>query len=183
LKNLVKRKTHTNSVNYKETKNRSVLFLRLAIIFFFIGMGLCIFFYNKTLIHFYSFSKFYIAFSVIGFLIPLRLYAKWFQFIKYEMILFNIIGIGPIFTGLFLLINFLFTTSPNTHSYKIEKIYTTKNQDSGVILANNTFSHEPKIVAIQNYDQYNIQLHHHLKITLAKGCFGYEVIKNRAFVK
>ncbi len=175
-----------NKASYHPKNDKSYTFTIVTVMCFFVGMGLCVTLYAKTLINIYSFSKLFIGFTVVGFLIPLKLYAKWFQFIKYEIVLFNVIGMGPILTGLFLLINLLFTSSQYTHKYKIEKIYLNGVENVngiGVILENNIFSHEPKIVELKDDDKYNIHTQGYFKITLATGFFGYEVIKNRAFVK
>lgn len=181
MKTLIKKNKNKGEVNYKLNKDRSILFIRLSIIFFFIGIILCASLYSKTIIHLYAFSRFYIAFSVIGFLIPFKYYTKWFQFIKYEIVIFNIIGSGPLLTGLFLLFNYYITTSTTTNKYKIEKIYFTPTNDYGIILEKNKFSTEPKIVEIKEDDQYNIYQQKYFKLILAKGIFGYQVIKNRTF--
>ena len=90
--------------NYKPKKDKSYNYIVFAVLCFFVGFGLSIAFYSYVLIDIVTLSKFIAAFAVIGFLIPLKLYRKWFDFIKYEMIIFNIIGIAPILTGLFLII-------------------------------------------------------------------------------
>ena len=128
---------------YKPKRDRSKIFSLITVICFFVGFGLCIGFYSVTLIDIYSFSKFIVAFAVMGFLIPLKFYRKWCHFIKYETIIFNVIGIEPIFSGLFLTLNFTFSSNPKTHQYKIEKIYFDGEEDYksiGVILENNIFS-------------------------------------------
>ena len=175
-----------NIDNYKETKDNSLLFLIISVLALFIGVCSTLVFFAYTLIDFYSLSKFIIGFTVIGFIIPLKMYQKWFNFIKYEMIIFNIIGVGPFLTGLFLCINFLISFNPTTHKYRIEQLYVegeNNTQYLGLILEGNTFSGEKKITEINDINTNEILGKPFLKLTIAEGFFGYDVIKEKKFVK
>jgi len=167
---------------YQPKKDKSLLFIRLAVLGLFIGIFLCMGLCAITLIDFYDLSKILIGFAIVGFLIPLKYYSKWFHFIKYEMIIFNVIGVAPFFTGLFLVLNFLLASNLNTQEYKIEKLYYDNGRFMGVVLENNTFSEEPKIVAFPNSTIKEIAGKEFLELTLAKGLFGFEVIKERKFI-
>ena len=174
------------SDNYNPDKDRSFRVIFISIIGFFVGFGLCVGFYGSTLIDIFDLSKFIVGFAVIGFLIPLKFYTKWFHFIKYETIIFNIIGVAPLLTGLFLLLNFTFASDPFTHNYKIEKIYLEGEQDFrsiGVVLENNFFSGERKIVELTDLPPTNIFENKFLKVTISKGLFGFDVIKERILIK
>ena len=121
-------------------------------------------------------------FTVAGFLIPLKVYQKWLHFIKYETIIFNIIGVGPFLTGIFLLINFFVSTNTFTHQYRIEKVYI-DGEDSyqyiGVVLEGNVFSGEPKIVELTDEEMLTIYKKKSLMLTVSEGVFGFEVIKEK----
>jgi len=170
------------SPKYSPKKDRSYRFLTLAVLAFFIGFILCFSFYSCTLISTFQLSKFFIGFTVVGFLIPLKYYQKWFHFIKYETIIFNIVGVGPFLTGLFLLLNFVFSSNPFTHQYKIEKIYFEGDgsyRSVNVILENNLFADEPKIINIDDLNPHDLEGNISLQFTIKKGLFGFDVIKGK----
>ena len=168
--------------HYNSKKDYSYHFLYAAVIALFLGVGMCLVFYSVTLINIFQFSKILAGFTVAGFLIPLRMYQKWLHFIKYETIIFNIIGVGPFFTGLFLLINFFFSTNSFTHQYRIDKIYIDGEdsyQSIGVVLENNIFSGEPKIVELTEDEILTIYQKKSLILTISEGALGFQVIKEK----
>jgi hypothetical protein len=170
---------------YKTAKDKSYNYMVITILAFFIGLGLSIGFYSYTLISIIELSKFVAIFAVVGFLIPLKFYVKWFSFIKYEVVIFNIIGVAPFFTGLFLLLNLTFSSNAFTHDYKIENIFIegeSHQKSIGVILENNVFSGNKKIIQISHITPELLNSSH-FRITLAKGLFGYDVIMEREFIK
>ena len=173
------------SKKYKEKKDRSLLFLTLSVAGLFIGIGSCIGFYAYTLIDIYSFSKFLIGFTVVGFLVPLKYYQKWLHFIKYEAIIFNVIGLGPFLSGLFLCINFFISSNAQTEKYRIEKIYIEGQGHSrvlGLILEENIFSGEQKITGLKDVHPNEFTGKPYLKLTIAEGIFGFNVIREKTFV-
>jgi hypothetical protein len=184
--NTVNKYANSENLNYKPKRDRSFIFIVLTVICFFIGCGLCVGFYSVTLIDIVNLSKFLAAFAVFGFLIPLKFYRLWFHFIKYEVILFNIMGIAPILTGLLLVINYTFSTNPKTHEFKIEKIYLEGEENYksvGVVLEENFFSGEPKIVELTDFDPALILgKDNFFKVTISEGYFGFDVIKERLII-
>ena len=95
-------------------------------------------------------------------------------------------GVAPLLTGLFLALNFIFSSGNISHDYKIEKIYFEGEESYksvGVILENNFFSGERKIVQLSDPDPSEIMNNSHFRVTLGKGLFGFEVIKERTFIK
>jgi len=100
-------------------------------------------------------------------------------------VLFNVIGIAPICTGLLLLINHTFVSNPVTYKYKVEKIYIESDlgyEPIGVVLENNFFSDEKKIVKISDSDLQEMPKNKYLKIIIADGILGFQVIKQKVFV-
>jgi len=175
----------TNKSNYKLKKDRSFSIIAVTILCFFIGFGLCVGFYSVTLIDIVDLSKFIAGFAVIGFLIPLKFYRKWFHFIKYEVVIFNVIGIAPFLSGTFLMLNFLFSTTSSTNKYLIEKVYLgsiENNLPPKIILENNLYSDQSKITEITPEEAPQVISSIYLKLTLGKGLFGFDVIKEREFV-
>lgn len=182
MSSIQKNTTTKSSNNYQVKKDKSLLYIKLAVLGFFVGLFMIFGFYSITIISFFTLSKFIIGFSIIGFLIPLKYYQKWFQFIKYEMIIFNVIGVGPVFTGLFLLLNFTFSLSTNVKKYKIEQIYFDGGNQIGVILKDNAYSRETRIIEFPYKRITEIKHNQTLKLTLNTGIFGFQVIKNRELI-
>ena len=179
---LKKHISESENPNYGSTKDYSYHFLYAAVIALFLGVGMCLVFYSVTLISIFQFSKILVGFTFVGFLIPLKVYQKWFHFIKYETIIFNIIGVGPFLTGIFLLLNFFISTNTFSHQYRIEKVYIDGEdsyQSIGVVLEGNVFSGEPKIVELTDEEMLTIYKKKSLMLTVSEGVFGFEVIKEK----
>lgn len=175
-----------NINNYKEQKDKSLTFLTLSILALFVGGFVSITLYSVTLINLYTISKLWIGFTFVGFLIPLKYYQKWFNFIKYEMIIFNVIGIGPFLMALFLSLNYILSTETLSQKYRIEKIYYEGENNAkylGIILEGKEFSGERKITEIDPFEASKIVRKPYLKLVIANGVFGYQVITERTFIK
>lgn len=167
---------------YQPIKDRSKRAITISIFGLFIGFGLIILMYPLTLINFLKLTQLFIGFSVVGFLIPLKLYQSWFHFIKYEMILFNLMGIGPFFTALFLVLNFLFNSNPQTINYEIIGF---EKSGSGIDLKLRSEIQEinPKITYLSEVNLEEFTFAKTIDITLADGLFGFKIIKDRTFRK
>ena len=167
---------------YKPIKDNSKKVMTISVFAFFIGFGLIIVLYPYILINFFTLTKIIIGFTVVGFIIPLKFYRKWFQFIKYEMILFNILGVGPLLTGLFLTLNLVITTNAQTINYEI--IGCKINGNSVDLELQSEIQHiNPKITSISDVDMAAFTFAKTIDITLADGLFGFKVIKDRTFKK
>jgi hypothetical protein len=179
----IKKHTKTGKPNnYHKKKDKSMLFLTLAVLGLFLGLLLIIALYSVTIISFYTILKFLVGFAIVGFLIPLKYYQKWFQFIKYEMIIFNVIGVAPFMTGLILLVNFLIISESRTELHNIEKAYFDSGRFVGIVLENNAYADESRIVEFSDKSLIEIRRYKSLQITLNKGLFGFDVIEKRDFL-
>jgi len=179
VSSIQKRNTKTTAGNYQQKKDKSMLFLTLAVLGLFVGLFLIIGFYSITIISFYTITKFLVGFAIAGFLIPLNYYQKWFNFIKYEMIIFNVIGVAPLFTGILLLLNFIIVLNTSTETYKIEKAYFDSGRFVGIVLENNAYADESRIIEFREKTIIEIRRYQYLEITLNKGLFGFDVVKSR----
>ena len=95
-------------------------------------------------------------------------------------------GIAPISSGLFLVINFMFATNTQTHDFKIEKIYFEGDENSkvvGIILENNIYTGEHKIVELTDFNPVEFTGKPIFRVTLSDGLFGYQVINEKKMVK
>ncbi len=96
------------------------------------------------------------------------------------MILFNMLGVGPLFSGLFLTANILFSSNPQTVNYKIIGCKISGDcvdleLDSKIQLIN------PKITYMSDVNMAEFAEAKTIDITIADGIFGFKVIKNRTF--
>lgn len=170
---------------YAPTKDRSLFLLKAAAIAFFIGGGLITVFYTVTLISLFQLSKLIALFSVVGFLIPTKVYRNTFHFLRYEIVLFNLLGITPILTGLFLTVNFVFGTPMSQHNIPITNFHLKGNTEYNsvtLVLDNNAFDDEDKILTFGSLKPSEITSNSSLLLKLGKGLFGYEVIFERTIV-
>jgi hypothetical protein len=167
---------------YQLIKDRSKRAITISIFSLFIGFGLIILMYPLTLINFFKLTQLFIGFSVVGFLIPLKFYQRWFHFIKYEMILFNIMGVGPFFTALFLVLNFLFSSNPQRINYEIIGF---EKSGNGIDLKLRSELKEinPKITYMSEVNVEEFTFAKTIDISLADGLFGFKIIKERSFRK
>lgn len=173
---------NNSEIPYQPVKDNSKKVMTISVFAFFIGFALIIVLYPYILINFFTLTKIFIGFTVIGFVIPLKFYRKWFQFIKYEMILFNILGAGPLLTGLFLSLNLLITTNAQTINYEI--IGCKINGNSVDLELRSEIQHiNPKITCMNDVDMVEFTFAKTIDITLADGIFGFKVIKDRTFKK
>jgi hypothetical protein len=172
----------SKSSNYSPKKDKSLLFTTLAVLGLFVGLLLILSLYSVTLISFYTITKLLVGFAISGFLIPLKYYQKWFNFIKYEMIVFNVIGVSPFFTAILLLLNFLIPLSTIVQDYKIDKIYFDDGKFMGVVLENNTYANEERIVEFSDRNPNSVKYKSFLRLTLNKGIFGFEVVSERELI-
>lgn len=98
------------------------------------------------------------------------------------MILFNILGAGPLLTGLFLSLNLLITTNAQTINYEI--IGCEINGNSIDLKLRSEIQYiNPKIVSMSNVDMETFAYAKTIDITIADGIFGFKVIKDRTFKK
>lgn len=183
---LIHKTKNKHQDTYRPVKDKSYRYITFSVLGFFIGFVITLIFFNYTLISFLGLSKFIVGFAVAGFLIPLKLYRKWFHFIKYEVIIFNVIGVAPILTALFLLLNFLITVETSTQELKIVELGYIGDGNAKtlqVVLENNVFSDNAKIIEINSITPDELLHSTHFRVTIGKGLFGYDVIKDKSFIR
>jgi len=169
-----------NSVSYQPKKDRSYNFIVFMVVMFFLGFGWCVNYYPKTLISFSTMSKFLFFFAVIGLLIPLRYYAKWIFFTKYEVILINILGLAPFLTGFLLLLNYNFTSTKFKHYYSVHRTYVDNKEQlqvTGLKLEKNILSQNYKIIDIAYFSESDFEKYRFNEIMIYNGFLGLKVIK------
>ncbi|MCB0402753.1 MAG: hypothetical protein KDD41_11760 [Flavobacteriales bacterium] len=186
-KQLIKKEvaTHSGDEHYQKVKNRSYTYLAFAIFAFFIGIGTIIGMYPLTLTGLFGIAQILAGSLLAGFLVPFKWYQNWFHFIFYDVVVFNVLGLMPFLTALFLVLNFVFSHNTVTTDYRIEKIYLEgegNNVSHGVILEGNAFSDERKIVEIDDVEFNGFSENTYFRVSVADGLFGIQVVKNREFI-
>lgn len=173
--------THRTTPVYKTKKDKSYNTIYIMIVMFFLGFGWCVAFYPNTIITFISLTKFLFFFGVVGFLIPLKYYARWFHFSKYEVILLNIMGFAPFLTGLMLLINYSITTNHFNHYYSAQIYYENAAEQLDVVgfeIERNFFSGKYKATGINYPTENDFTNRKFIETTIYDGLFGIQVMKN-----
>lgn len=139
------------------------------------------FFGKYTLISFIELTKFLSFFCLVGLLIPMKIWEKYLGIKNVEVIMFNILGIGPIVVSALLILNFSFRQKEETKTYAVEHFEReyTFFQDYPVILytlENNIYHDQPncRSMEIKPGDVITSPAKY-IKITTAKGFLGYDV--------
>ncbi|MCW8897878.1 MAG: hypothetical protein OQJ96_09245 [Flavobacteriales bacterium] len=165
---------------YHPKKDKSMTVITIVIAGFFIGSMWCVAYYPYTVISFYDFSKIFAFLAVIGFLLPLRLYTKWFHFTKYEAFIFNLMGIAPFICGSLLLINYYFYTTKFTHYYYIEEYFLEEQRTIGTLgikAERNLITGKYKIkeLTYPNEDDF-LQQNYFYEIEVREGILGFKTV-------
>lgn len=165
---------------YQPKKDKSMTVITIVIAGFFIGSMWCVAYYPYTVISFYDFSKIFAFLAVIGFLLPLRLYTKWFHFTKYEAFIFNLMGIAPFVCGSLLLINYYFYTTKYTHYYFIEENYKEEQRTikaHGIDIERNFITGKYKILRLIHLNENDfMQQSYFYEIDIREGILGFKTV-------
>lgn len=143
--------------------------------FWFLGMLLIFGGYSVTAITLTETFKWLALFATIGTLVPFKhiIKAVWLDYSFW--IAANVIGIGPILTGLFLIVNFLFSSVPQTVTYPIIDVPRNTSPTGGtttIVLANNALDDYSKF---RSFTYHDVLFQKSVTYTFEKGLFGYDV--------
>jgi hypothetical protein len=152
----------------------------------FSGLILLYWMYQNTTISFLETVKWYVFFSVVFTLIPLKWIRKFAPLDFSHFLAINIIGMGPVCSGLFLTLNMVFASSPTTENHEIINFSRSKepfeNNYVVITLDHNALENQPKFRRFE----YSSTLEELMKVdsisyTIQQGLFGYEVRTHYAF--
>lgn len=150
----------------------------------FIGLLLLFWVYSDTNISFTEILKWFAFFSLIFTLIPYKWMVKVLPIDYTFMIVVNVMGLGPIFTSIFLIVNMIFSTGAVTESHKIEHYYNgdgfNKNQTI-IRLEDSALNEMEKFRSFDPAYRGLIKESEIFTITISKGLFGYEVMDDYKF--
>lgn len=145
--------------------------------FWFIGLFLIWNAYFQTEITWVETSKWYLFFALTGTLIPYKFIIKYVWLEYTYWITAHIVGVGPILTGFFLLLNLTFTGQPSSETYQITEVQVPESQEYTIItvkLEDNALEHHPKF---RTFDYYQIRYHKSITYVFTEGIWGYRVME------
>ena len=179
--------THKNlSVNNFQSKQSLKSIAPLMAASWFIGLSILFWMYSCTDIGFFELLKYFIFFSVIFTLLPYKWLVKIIPVDYYFMIIFHFLSVGPILTGVFLLLNFSITSHPVTKTKAIKSVEYGQgfNVSSTVIELNP--SQNPIPTRFRSFDsakRIEILDADSFKFTIEKGLFGFDVLTSYHFIR
>lgn len=183
--NPIKPKSHLPSATY--TERISVKYVIMVVVFF--GALISIAYVGHyTLVSIFFISKVIAFFSVVFMLFPFRWYKRFLNFNIYEMVLFNILAIGPGMTALLLWINFLIHTEMKNEVYfirskQLETVGTFNANKHTIILENNAYEEYPEIRIFENSDYHLLAGATAIRYKMGKGILGYQVVLEYEFLE
>lgn len=123
----------------------------------------------------------------IGLLIPFRLYKEKIGIEKLEIILFNILGIGPVLFCLIIWSSILISPTDKVAQFKVgKKLFATAGLSSGEVLFQLQDSAYKELPHIRSFDIYwhgkQILKAESLEYQTSKGIFGIPVVKDIRFI-
>lgn len=147
----------------------------------FLGIFTFTFIGSATVVSKIFLSKVLAFFCFAGLLIPFRFYKKWFRMNSVEIVLFNLLAIGPLITSFLLWINFLVRTPEQEETFVVVSsgISTAEHYDDIHViftLENNAYEDYPEFrrVVLEKGELKKAEAET-LKIKMAEGILGYKV--------
>ena len=160
--------------------------VKLLAFSWFFGLGLLFWMYGKTNIELTQTFKWFAFFALVFTLIPYKVMVRFIAVDYYFMLAINLVGFGPLFTSIFLILNFAFANHTVTERVEITHFHLGKetfNQNDVVIHLEND-----ALVNIKKFRSFSAEVYYpeikesdYFKYTLKQGLFGYEVLSEFDF--
>tara|TARA_R110002050_G_scaffold149463_1_gene276074 strand:+ start:121947 stop:122516 length:570 start_codon:yes stop_codon:yes gene_type:complete len=150
------------------------------------GLFLLFWMYSLTDISLTETLKWFAFFALILTLIPYKMTVRLLPIEFHFMVVINIMGLGPVLTSLFLVINFIFASSPVEHNHPIKHFHAGKEGFNGsdlvLVLKDNALANQKKFRSF-DYGQYVDEVLDSkvYKCTIKSGLFGYDVLVDPNF--
>ncbi|NUM49494.1 MAG: hypothetical protein HUU48_00125 [Flavobacteriales bacterium] len=183
--NPIKPKFRSPSATHAE--RISVKYVMMVFVFFggFISIA---YVGHYTLISVFFISKVIAFFLVVFMLFPFRWYKRFLSFNIYEILLFNVLTVGPGMTALLLWINFLICTEIKTEVYfirskQLETVGTFNANKHTIILENNAYEEYPEIRIFENSNYPLLAKATAIRYKMGNGILGYKVVLEYEFLE
>jgi hypothetical protein len=152
----------------------------------FIGMISLFLVSSKTDISLVETLKWFTFFALLFTLVPYKWTVKLLPIEFHFMVIINIMGLGPVLTSLFLMLNLAFATNPVTKTSHIDYYHSGKEAFNGgdlVLELENDALQTQKSFRSFEYGQYIDEIvdHKNYTYTIEKGLFGYDVLVDFKF--
>ena len=148
----------------------------------FVGLFMLYWMYQITDISFTETVKWLLVFAVAFTLVPYKYVLKIVTIEYSHLLALNVIGFGPFFTGLFLVLNMLFASPPTVKTYVIERsgrsVVPFENHFILVELENGALEAQRKFRLFDEAYSQDIRDAGFIKYTISPGLFGYDVLED-----
>lgn len=163
-----------DSWNVSDAKNFKPV--KITVVAFFLSNFICVLIGFKTLISIFSFLKILTLLIVLSFLVQRFFFNSFFPMKNMEYLVYASFGAAPVLMSVFLLLNFFIQIDERTELYKVERI---RFKDSYQYFEVKGLPCEdyPEFCVIHE-DDLRLRKGKSIEITLSKGLFGFETIKN-----
>jgi hypothetical protein len=151
----------------------------------FVGLILLFWVYSYTQVSLLNTLKYFLFFALLFTLIPYRWTVKVIPMEYHFHLILNFMGIGPVLTSLFFLLNFAFSNHPETHTVRIMNVEYGEgfNASNTVIqLKEGQLRDAPKFRTFDSAYRLEILDSDDFQYTLEEGLFGYKVLSDYSFV-
>ena len=151
----------------------------------FVGLLVLYFLFNLTHISIWQTLKYLLAFSVIFTLVPYKWVVKLVPIDYPFVLILNFFALGPVFTSLFFIGNFLLASPPVTKTAKIiHYAHGEGFQSSSIVikLEGNELQNTPKFRTFDASYYKEIAYNPYVEYSIAEGFFGYQILTHYDFI-
>lgn len=160
--------------------------VKVMVASWFLGLISLFIVYEYTDISFFETVQWFVIFALAFTLIPYKWTVKILPVEFHFMVVINIVGIGPLLTSLFLIVNLAFSSNPVTETKKILDYHHGKEgfaqNDVIIVLEDKTLQNHQKFRSYAS-GQYANEVFHssYFTYTVSDGLFGYKVLNEFEF--
>jgi hypothetical protein len=157
----------------------------LMLVGLFIGFGAVIWLANQTIITLWEISRYLLFACCFLLVIPYRIYRDELHLERLEVILVNVLGVGPLLIALLLTVNFLVLTERKVVTYEVEKVNVLRSGfSSGNVRLEYKNGGMDDLLSLRTFDVNNYPKALYAKTVTYKmghGILGYDVVRDIQF--
>lgn len=157
----------------------------LMLIGLFLGFGSVVWLANQTIITLWQISRYLLFACCFLLVIPYKIYRDKFHLERLEVILVNVLGIGPILIAVLLALNFLVLTEREVVTYDVESVNVLKSGFSyGNVRLEFKNGEMSDLISLRTFDVNNYPKARYAKTAtyeIGHGILGYDVVRDIQF--
>jgi len=146
----------------------------ISIVLFFLGSFLCVIYGFKTMIPLTSFVRILVLIIIAAYLVQRIFLYTIFPMKRMEYLMLSTFGIGPFLSAVFLILNFYIHTEKIIHVYRLNKVINVDNYQYFDV-DNIPCDQYPELCVVRE-DDLHLKEGEYVKITVAKGLFGFGIV-------